>query len=263
LCNSIDVDRFCFISRLRAHRAEKHLWKGEAMTASRIGKGLAGAAAMAAGSQAYGVVQLIATPPDVATPAAGTTASQTWNADGVGGTDFTFQFRFPNTAAGGTATGVQWQSNMNPAVGNAVLGFQGPFINYATNLTYMQPISSPPAGATFRTAAQVTLGSVYVSGGVASAYGGFGTGAPPGSANPNPGGAGPQAAEGYVGFRIGSGPTARFGWLQLRTSTTFGIDFIAAALGGVGDTVEAGVIPEPASLGLLALGATALLRRKH
>jgi hypothetical protein len=213
---------------------------------------------MAAGSQAYGVVS-IPTPADIPTPAPGTTSALVgWDVDG-GGADFNFQFRFPNVSTG---TGVRWQANMNPvaasATGNAVVGFQGPFINYATNQAFGTLIgATPPAGSSFRTATQVTLGSVYVSGGVASAYGGFGNGAPSGGATPN----GIQQAEGYVGFRVGTGVNARYGWLQLRTNTTFGIDFIAAALGDVGETVEAGIVPEPASLGLLAVGAAALLRR--
>jgi hypothetical protein len=229
------------------------------MTASRkVQSGLAGAIAMAAGSQAYGVVS-IPTPADIPTPPTGTTSAAVgWNVDGVGGNDFVFQFRHPNA----TGTGVRWQANMNPqsgsSTGNAVAGFLGPFINYATNFAQNTFIGATlPSGSSFRTATQVTLGSVYSSGGVASAYGGFGNGAPSGGATPN----GIQQAEGYVGFRVGTGANARYGWLQLRTNTTFGIDFIAAALGDVGETVETGIVPEPASLGLLAIGATALLRR--
>lgn len=229
------------------------------MTASkRVQSGLAGAIAMAAATQAYGVVS-IPTPADLPVPTPpGTSGPVTWDVDG-GGTDFTFNFRFPNTQTG---SGVRWQANMNPTTpattGAAVAGFLGPFINYATNFTQGTLIgASLPAGSSFRTAAQVTLGSVYVSGGVASAYGGFGNGAPPGGATPN----GVQQAEGYVGFRVGTGANTRYGWLQLRTNTTFGIDFIAAALGEPGEVVEAGIVPEPASLGLLAIGATALLRR--
>jgi hypothetical protein len=242
------------------------------MTASRIGKGLAGATAMASGSAAFAVVA-IAPPSDI--PATlNQTTSTTWNPDGAGGVDFNFNFRFPNTAAGGSVNGVVWQANMNPvsgtSTGNAVAGYLGAFINYATNFsgsaTSGQQIGPniPNAGApSWRTAAQVTLGSVYNFAGAASAYGGFGNGAPTGPGQTNPGGTGPQAAEGYVGFRIGTGANTRYGWLQLRTNTTFGIDFIAAALGDPGESVNAGVVPEPASLGLLALGATALLRRKH
>jgi len=214
---------------------------------------------MAAGSQAYGVVS-IPTPADIPTPPAGTTsATVAWNVDGVGAADFNFSFRHPNTQTG---TGVRWQANMNPVSGgtsgNAVVGFLGPFVNYATNFAQNTFIGSTlPAGSSFRTAAQVTLGSIYVSGGVPSNYGGFGNGAPNSTSTPN----GRQQAEGFVGFRIGTGANTRFGWLQLRTGTQFGIDFIAAALGDPGETVETGVVPEPASLGLLAVGAAALLRR--
>jgi hypothetical protein len=268
LCNSVVVD--CITHFSLAHElAEKHIfWKGEAMKASRIGKGLAGATAMASGSAAFAVVG-IAPPSDI--PATvGTTTATTWNPDGVGAADFNFQFRFPNS----TGTGVVWQSNMNPvngtATGNAVAGYLGAFINYATNFsgnaTAGQQIGPniPNAGApSWRTAAQVTLGSIYSSAGVRQAYGGFGNGAPLNPAHTNPGGSGPPNETGFVGFRIGTGAATRYGWLQVRTNSTVGIDFIAAALGDPGEPVNAGVVPEPASLGLLALGATALLRRKH
>lgn len=238
------------------------------MTASRkLQLGLAGAAAMAAGSQAYGVVVFVPTPADLPAPAPGTASvTRTWDVDQNGSNDFTFVFRYPNTTG---ATGVVWQTNMNPpAGGNAVGGHPGTFITYGTNFVQNTLIGATlPTGSSFQTSAQVTLGSVYRSGGVPFAYGGFGNGAPPGAPPPggqhNPGGGQPQNAEGFVGFRLGSGANARYGWLQLRTNTTFGIDFIAAALGDPGETVETGVIPEPASLGMLAIGAAAMLRRKR
>jgi hypothetical protein len=232
-----------------------------------VAGGIAGAAAIAAGTSAYAAVLAIPLPADVTMPAAGTTNPTTggfnWDANGDSIADFAFAYRFPNTATG---SGVVWQANMNPVngttVGNAVLGFAGPFISYAVNAPLNTVVGpTTPSTTTFRTTAQVTLGSVYRSGGVPSAYGGF-----------SPGAAGlpagfPAAATGYVGFRVGQGATAQYGWLQVAVTAggagVNGITFLGGAIETTPNTpIAAGVIPEPGSLAALACGAVALLRRK-
>ena len=229
---------------------------------AKLLSGLAGAAALAAGSQAYaqGTAVPVTPPTDVATPPPpGTSPNVNWNPDG-GVNDFVFSFRNPQS------TQVHWQSNMNPVngatTGTSVVGFLGPFINYATNVPFGTSVTptTAPGTSSFRTQTQVVLGSVYGPGAGLN-YGGFGNGGS-GNGHPGPPGGFPQNAEGYVAFRIGQGATARVGWLQLRTGTQFGIDFIAAGLGAPGGEIRVGqYVPEPASLGLLAIGAVAALAR--
>jgi hypothetical protein len=231
---------------------------------AKLLSGLAGAAALAAGSQAYaqGTAVPIATPADIALPPVGTTSpTVNWNPNGDAVNDFAFSFRFPNSSQ------VKWQANMNPVngavTGTSVVGFLGPFINYATNVPIDQnaTTTTAPGTGSFRTATQVALGSVYGPG-LGLNYGGFGNGGSgPGPGHATPGGF-PQNAEGYAVFRIGQGATARVGWLHLRTGTQFGIDFIAAGLGPVGGDIVVGrYVPEPASLGALAVGAAMALVR--
>ena len=214
--------------------------------------GLSGAVALAAGSQAYGITP-VSVPANLVSTI-GTTTTVTWDVDANATTDYTFQFRYPNSTG---ASGVVWQANMNPSTGNAVQGYLGAFINYGTNLSLGQNVgATSAAGTSFRTAAQVTLGSIYRSGGVPSNYGGFRPG------TPNTGGSTAGAAHGYVGFRLGSGVSARYGWLELEVlDNGGGINFVKAALGSAGEQVVAGIVPEPTSLAALAIGAAAFMRR--
>ena len=237
---------------------------------TKAGNGLGAAIALAGGSAAYAAVTPFATLPANIGPGvpSGTTGGPVnWDANGDAVTDFQFNYRFPNSTG---TTGVVWQANMNPVstTGAAVVGYLGPFINYASNMANgrtVGPVLTPGSNGstpTFRTAAQVTLGSQYRSGGVPSNYGGFAAG------TPNVGGDGPGANLGFVGFRFGSGANTRYGYLQVQTGPNGqGIQFLqgffestpntAITIGGGGGTV-----PEPTSLGALALGATAVLARR-
>ncbi|MBC7782863.1 MAG: hypothetical protein H7144_03405, partial [Burkholderiales bacterium] len=149
------------------------------VTSKAVLSGLAGAAALASGMSAYAAPQAFNTlPANIGPPVpAGTTGGPVnWDANGDGATDFVFNYRHPNSTG---TTGVVWQANMNPvsSTGAAVVGYLGTFISYASNLAMNAPIGPAlNAGASFRTAAQVTLGSVYRSGGVPTPYGGFAAG---------------------------------------------------------------------------------------
>ena len=138
--------------------------------------GIAGAVALAAGSQAYGI-SLITAPANLASTV-GTTTTVTlivtrlgtrgWDVNGDAANDFVFTFRYPNTATG---SGVVWQGAMAPptANGNGVVGYQGAFVPYATNLSFGQNVGpTPPAGASFRTTTQTVLASQYRSNGIPS-----------------------------------------------------------------------------------------------
>lgn len=232
----------------------------ESKLRSSIGQGLAGAVAIASSTAAYGAIQALVLPANIGPVVApGTGGPVTWDANGDAVNDFSFNYRFPNSTG---TTGVVWQANMNPisSTGAAVVGYLGPFINYATNLAPGAPIGPVlNPGASFRGQAQVTLGSVYRSGGVPSPYGGFSTG------SPNVGGAGnPSSGSGLVGFRFGSGVNTRFGWLRVNVIPDGGgIQFVEGAFENDGRSIAAGAIPEPASLSALAFGALALGRRKR
>lgn len=69
---------------------------------------------------------------------------------------------------------------------------------------------------------------------------------------------------GYIGFSFDSGSGTQFGWVQIRTDEGApgnSYTVIDYAYGDFGDTITAGqqVIPEPGSLGLLALGGIGLV----
>ncbi len=220
--------------------------------------GLAGAMALAAGTSAYAAIvpvgvpaNLPAAPAPASNPATGTLG---WDVDGNGTLDFGFQFRNPQANPG---PGVQWQGNFNPLIaGNAVVGYTGAFIAYANNLATNTSISG---ASTFRPTSgtgQVTLGSVYRSNSINTGYGGFFPG------NPNTAGGQAGASRGFAGFRFATPGGVRYGWIELQVDAT-GISFFRAAYEDSGAAIPAGTIPAPTSIGALALGAAALLRRNR
>lgn len=215
--------------------------------------GLAGAAALASGSQAYAAIIVVPPPanlPNVAAP--GTAGPLNWDVNSDTVVDFQFSFRFPNSA-----TQVHWQANVFNPIGstNAVIGYNGPFIRYATRLAAGANIGA--AGPWFGQTAgqeQVVLGSRYGAG-AGLLYGGFGT--------PTPG-------RGFLGLRFKVGGQDRFGWLDLEvrepsspTATNGGIYFFGAAWENTGQPIQAGQIPEPGTLAALALGALGVLSRRN
>jgi PEP-CTERM motif len=66
---------------------------------------------------------------------------------------------------------------------------------------------------------------------------------------------------GFVGFKFDGGSGVQFGWARFIMSGSPGNSFtlVDYAYGDPGDTLVAGQIPEPGSLGLLALGGAGLL----
>jgi hypothetical protein len=105
---------------------------------------------------------------------------------------------------------------------------------YVTNMQSGDPINAGTAGPTF-------FGSM--------AYGG---------ANPNA--QFNNAVDGYLGLSFPSGPNLFFAWMRVDINNANGSfvvkDWAYENVSGVG--IPAGVVPEPASLGLLALGAAGL-----
>lgn len=207
--------------------------------------GIAGAAALAAGSGAYAGIVVVAPPANLPAAPAPNTSNLAWDVNGDAVVDFNFAFRNPQSASQ-----VYWQANMNPVTGNGVVGYTGPFIDYGTNLSAGQTIGG---ASVFKTGAQVTLGSIYGGAG-GLFYGGFGVG------TANPGGAGAGAARGFAGFKFLIGGQTRYGWVDVRV-TGGGFEFFGAAYEDSGAPIAAGAVPAPGSLGALALGAAALLRR--
>ena len=66
---------------------------------------------------------------------------------------------------------------------------------------------------------------------------------------------------GFIGFRFNGGPGIEYGWARVTMNGAPGNGFTVVdyAWGDVGTAITAGQIPEPASLGLLAVGAAGLL----
>ena len=207
--------------------------------------GLAGAVAIASGSQAYGTVVTVAVPTNLTTTA-GTVTGPTaaWDVNGDGTTDFTFSIRYPN------GTGVAWQDNMTGAAGNAVLGYgTASTYRYGSAFSAGTIISATaPTGTAFSTALQTIMGSVYDG----TPYGGFAfTGAP---------GTGSVAAGNlsYAGFKFTVGANTYFGWLQM-SANAGAMNFVSAAYNNTpGASINAGQVPEPGTLAGLAMGAVAL-----
>ncbi len=71
---------------------------------------------------------------------------------------------------------------------------------------------------------------------------------------------------GFIGFRFDNGSGLQYGWARITTNGAPGNTFtlVDFAWGDLGDQIMTGQIPEPGSLGLLALGALGLgVWRKH
>lgn len=201
----------------------------------KASSGLVGALAIAGGTSAYGAVINSTPPPDLTNTPGGLDTFADWDVNGDGTLDFTFQNRYPNSG-----TQVNWQLNFDPVgAGNGVVGYVGPFVNYADALSLGTLIG--PA-STFQTSYQVVLGSNY--GG--TLYGGFAVQVPPGT-------------NAYAGFEFNAADGLHYGWLFLNVNAGI-IDFTGAAYEGLaGVPIAAGAVPEPGTMAMLALGAVGVL----
>lgn len=201
----------------------------------KTSSGLLGALAIASGSSAYAAVISVAPPPDLTNVPGGANTAENWDVNLDGIVDFGFQNRYPNSGSQ-----VNWQLNFYPVpAGNAVVGYVGPFINYANSLSFGTLIG--PA-STFQTSSQVCLGSNY--GG--TLYGGFAAAIPPGT-------------NAYAGFRFNAADGVHYGWVFLNVNAGI-IDFTGAAYESTaGVAITAGAVPEPGTMAMLALGAVGVL----
>lgn len=223
----------------------------------KLSTGLAGAIAIAGGTSAYGAIVNVAVPADLTNTAGSpTNTTVNWDVNSDGLFDFTFQNRYPNTAAGNY--GVVWQLNMNPATTalattNGVVSYSGTFVRYASALRAGTTIGT---GGPFSTATQVTLGSRYSYGpSGAYNYGGFASG--PNAAT----GAVAPGTQAFAGFRFNAADGTHFGWIQLSVNAGI-IDFTNAAYQTtVGASIAAGAtaVPEPSTMATLAIGAVGVL----
>jgi hypothetical protein len=224
---------------------------------NKASTGLLGALSIAGGTAAYGAIVPVSTPADLTNTAGNTLAtSVNWDVNSDGIIDFIFTNRFPNTATG---TGVIWQGNMNPAdagaVNNHVVSYAGTFVRYAFALpagALINATNQSPAGT-----AQIVLGSRYRSGGVPLYYGGFAADGRTAGTTAN--GAVTPGTFRFAGFVFSAADGLHFGWIQLATTAGL-IDFVNAAYQSTpGVAINAGAVPEPGTLALLAVGAAGVL----
>ena len=204
-------------------------------------RGLAGASFLAAGTQAYSAVVPAASLPANLIPAVVPTTPANaflvsgWDVDGDGLQDFVFGFRQPEST-----TTFDWQSIIQgvPAGGGGSIFYTGPYLRYSVRLN---PGDTVDAAGTFSAPNQgVVLGSRYAG----ENYGQFQA--------PN--------SRGFVGFRFTNASGVHYGYLELQARRSsggdIGIEFFSAAF-----ETDAGVkivVPEPGTLGFLALGVGAL-----
>ena len=215
--------------------------------------GIAGAMVLAAGSAAYaGIVESTTLPSGLTAngstdffgaPNGGPSNDVTWDVNGDGTDDFGFNYR-GNPINPPVYT---WQANVHTLGSSQVSGYVGFFLDYANNLamgvSVQGELASNGLGAD---GAQIALGSEYYY----LVYGGFGT---------TDGG---PASTGFIAFSFDNNGTTNYGWAEISVDSN-SLTLLRAYYNDMGGDIENGEVPAPASLGALALGGGALLRRKR
>lgn len=162
----------------------------------------------------------------------------------------TLQGVYLNVVTGATATAASFAGyDINPYQSSAT----GPAMSFFTDATANASTANRGYVATGTAANNLALGAPI---GPAQTYA---TGVSGGAAF------GPGVS-GFLGFRFfneGAGQL-QYGWARIeRPGTAGGIGAITEyAYEDTGGAIDAGVVPEPTSLGLLAVGAAGLLRRR-
>ncbi len=207
--------------------------------------GLAGAAAIATGSQAYGAV-ITVTPSNsiLSTNALGTPVTEFFdvNGDGISDLQLTVNVNTTYAAAYGGVSGSSAAYNAFGAI-NQVVGYAGAFGNYATRLAAGASVG--PTSAFVYGDHLTVLGSRFAG----KNYGQFRT-------------------RGFFGFEFIAADGEHFGYLNLLSTVagrnaatlSLGLTFYSAAYESTPNTpiTIPGAVPEPSSLAALAFGAAGL-----
>jgi hypothetical protein len=214
-----------------------------------VSTGLAGAAALAASTEAYGAV-VSATLPANFIPSSGVTspANQTpWDVDGNGTVDFSLFFSQASTG-GNFVSGIYGYGGVGTA---AAVAYLGPYVAYVNRLVVGNTIG--PASVFNQNTGYVAAFASRFNG---TYYGQF--------VSPN--------TRGFIGFEFTNASGLHYGYLELMTSqfasagSPGGQTFFQAFYETTPNTAIT-IVPEPRSLAALAFGAAilggvALNRRK-
>ena len=209
---------------------------------NEITTGIAGAVALAAGSAAYAGVVAVSGPADLtangSTGFFGAGNDVSWDVDGDTIADLGFNFRGAPISPGV----YEWQANVHTLNGSSVSGYGGIFVTYYGSLLASGDSVAGSGLIGDGIGGQVAMGSDYYGTGYGG-WGGVGT-----------------TQTGFLGFQLSSG---NYGYIEVAAGPG-GMTFISAAYDDSGADILAGAgVPAPASLGMLAMGAGALLRRKR
>jgi hypothetical protein len=209
----------------------------------KVTTGFAGAAALAAASQAYGTIVVNPTPADIIghAPAATDTGTRlNFDLDGNGTRDLSILYRNLTEPSGFLLLGYAYAGTAafpGAEVGAAISGQA-----YAYNL---------PSGYSVGPSSSFYPQSGYFTHIVTNYNGtdyGFGT----------------TGAMEYIGFRFLNGATTEYGYIQLEVdpyvspANPGGIKFFRLAYENSGAAILTGAVPEPSSLAALAFGGALL-----